>query len=67
MLVTHLRLDGQAAVTADVQRDIDTGQDLVRVYLGEALTVTMPVSVADALGDALCDAEDAAVSLCRHG
>lgn len=59
VFVTHITLDGSAAVTADATRDLDTRQDLVRVYLGEALTITMPMAVADALGDALASAHDA--------
>lgn len=59
VLVTHVTLDGTAAVTADATQDLDTKQDLVRVYLGEALTITMPADLADALGDALAAAGDA--------
>ena len=59
VFVTHITLDGTAAVTADAARDLDTRQDLVRVYLGESLTITMSMAVADALGDALAAAYDA--------
>jgi hypothetical protein len=59
VFATHIRLDGSAAVTADSTRDLDSGQDLVRVYLGEALTITLPLALADALGDALAAAHDA--------
>lgn len=58
VLVTHINLAGRAAVTADTTRDLDSGRDVVRLYLGDALVVTMDLDTADALGDALADVDD---------
>lgn len=54
-LRTHVTLTGACAVSADVQRNFDTGTDEVRLYLGESLVLTMPAHLADAVGDALAD------------
>lgn len=58
MMRTHVQLSGDAAVTAEITRDIDTNETVVRLYVGEAVVITMPVQVADAIGDALADVDD---------
>jgi hypothetical protein len=56
-MITHLTLDGAAAVAAETGKNPETHEQRVRVYLGDSLIITMPVDVADALGDALADAD----------
>jgi hypothetical protein len=60
VLVTLIDLSGSAAVVAELARALpgETGPDRVRVHLGDNLCVTMPVAVADALGDALAAVDD---------
>ncbi len=64
MLITHYALSGDAPVAAELSTNIDTGERTVILYIGDAVMVSMPVQVADAIGDALADA-DAIVTLTR--
>lgn len=57
MLITHLTIAGDAAIIAEDGTDLDSGIRSVRLYLGDAITITMPVNVADAVGDALADVD----------
>lgn len=56
MLITHVTLEGAVPVTADATRDLENGQDIVRLFLGPSLTLTLSPQIADAIGDALADA-----------
>lgn len=52
-----LRLDvpGSHPVVADVDRDVGTGTERVRVYLGAVLVLLLAPDTADQLADALID------------
>ena len=61
MLVTHIELTGETPVVAQAVRAMPgdpPGPDRVLLYVGDNLCLTMPVSVADAVGDALAAVDD---------
>lgn len=57
MLVTHIVLAGDAAIVAESSHAPTESEDAIRVYLGEALVVTMPAALAEDLADALLNVE----------
>lgn len=57
-LRTVIELAGNCAVVAETGGDIERQAVVVRVYLGDTLTLIMPPDVADALADALADTEN---------
>lgn len=58
-----LRLDvpGSHPVVADVDRDVGTDTERVRVYLGSVLVLTLTPDTADQLADALVDVAASAI------
>lgn len=57
MLHTALVIVGDAVVVAETVREIGTDTDTVRVYLGDALSLSLSPAIADQLADALADRE----------
>lgn len=56
-LKTVVEVAGNAAIVAEVCRDIDTQTVVIRVYIGESLVLQLSPKMADDLADAVTDLE----------
>ena len=64
VFVTHVELTGTAPIVAEIVRPLpgEPPGDRVRLYLGDGVIVTMPLTAADSLGDALAAVEDTVIT-----
>lgn len=65
MQPTRIEITGPYAVTGSMARDIGADVNIVTLYIGAALVVTMTEDTAEQLCDALCDVLAGAAVMAR--